>query len=109
MSRRPSHASVTGLRRGSQAEASKAKRVSLKDGTLGNIGAGRLTSLSELKEGDVFYKTEKLYPSIPDHPEDVVITLAARFARETRTGSNAGINREEASTPSENPGTDRDR
>lgn len=107
MSRRPSHASVTGLRRGSQADVSKAKRVSLKDGTLGNIGS-RLNALSELKEGDVFYKTERIYPSIPDHPEDVVITLAARFAREARTGSTAGINRDETATP-EGSTLDKDR
>jgi len=108
MSRRPSHASVTGLRRGSQVDASKTKRVSLKDGTLGNISS-RLGSLSDIKEGDTFYRIERIYPSIPDHPEEVVITVATRFAREARNGSIAGINRDEAGTPSEGPTTDRER
>ncbi|XP_053396619.1 androglobin-like isoform X26 [Mercenaria mercenaria] len=109
MNRRPSHASVTGLRRGSLADQSKAKRVSLKDGTLGNLGNSRLAALTELKEGDVYYKTEKIYPSIPDHPEDIFITLA-KWPRETRTGSIISINRDDTATPSEiNPGYDRDR
>lgn len=109
MSRRPSHASVTGLRRGSLADSSKAKRVSLKDGTLGNLGNSRLASVTEIKEGDVFYKTEKIYPSIPEHAEDIYITLA-RWPKETRTGSIISINRDDTATPTENnPGYDRDR
>lgn len=109
MSRRSSHASVAGLRRGSQADALKAKRVSLKDGSLGASTAGRLAALSELREGDVFYKTERIYPSIPDYPEDIVITLAARNARETRTGSIAGINRDDTATPTESSAVEKDR
>ncbi|KAL4233260.1 hypothetical protein ACF0H5_007944 [Mactra antiquata] len=106
MNRRQSNASVASVRRGSVIDPNKAKRVSLKDGTLGNLG--RLTSLSEVKEGDIYYKTERIYPRIPDHPEDVIISVA-RWPRDSRAGSIAGINRDETSTPSEGQGHDRDR
>ncbi|XP_052244735.1 androglobin-like isoform X7 [Dreissena polymorpha] len=100
MSRRSSHANVTALRRGSIADAANkgAKRVSLKDGTLGNNLTSRLAALTELKEGDVFYRTERLYPSIPDHEEEVIVTLAARAARDSRTGSIAGITRDDSAS-----------
>lgn len=108
MNRRSSHASISGLRRGSLADPNKAKRVSLKDGTLGNVASSRLGALTELKEGDIYYKTERIYPSIPDHPEDVSITVV-KFPRETRTGSIISINRDDTATPEINQGYDRDR
>lgn len=109
MSRRSSHANLTGLRRGSVAEPNKAKRVSLKDGTLGILGLGRLTAAAEIKVGDVYYKTERVYPSIPDHPEDVYVTMA-KWSRETRTGSIVGINRDDTAAQSDlGSGYDRDR
>lgn len=106
MSRRPSNASVTSLRRNSVIDPGKNKRVSLKDGSLGNVG--RLASLSEIKEGDVFYKTERIYPSIPDYPEDVLISVT-RWSRDGRTGSIISINRDDTATPSEGFGHDRER
>ncbi|WAR07045.1 hypothetical protein MAR_017003 [Mya arenaria] len=109
MNRRPSHASVQGLRRGSLADPSKAKRVSLKDGTLGAPGMSRLAALVELKEGDVFYRTERLYPSIPDHPEDVTVTLANRYTRDSRTGSTVGLNKDDSMASVDGPVFERDR
>ena len=108
MSRRPSHASVTGLRRQSLA-AGQGKRVSLKDGTLGAMGLNRLNALAEIKEGDTFYRTERIYPSIPDYPEDVTVSVA-RWQREPRSGSTMSTSRDDVSTPSDNsPSYERDR
>lgn len=109
MSRRASHANITGIRRGSIIDPTRAKRVSLKDGTLGYLGPGRLAGVAEIKEGDVYYKTERVYPSIPDHPEDVYVTTA-KWSHETRTGSIGNINRDDTVTPSDiGHGYDRDR
>ena len=34
---------------------------------------------SQVKEGDIFYKTVRIYPSIPDHEEDVTVTITKPF------------------------------
>lgn len=109
MSRRPSHANVNTLRRQSVAQDGRGKRFSLKEGSLTGAGAGRHGPITDVKEGDTIYRTERLYPSIPDHPEDINISVA-RWQRETRSGSTMSLSRDETSTPSDNsPAHDRDR
>jgi len=109
MNRRASYTPASTHRRGSLAEAAKQKRVSLKEGTLGTLGTARLAALSEIKDGDVFYRTERIYPSIPDHPEDVLVTVAARTTRDTRTGSIVSLGKEDSLAPGEGPESNRDR
>ena len=107
MNRRASHANVS--RRQSMVPDSRGKRFSLREGSLTGAGTGRLGTVSDVKEGDTIYKTERLYPSIPDHDEDVSIAVA-RWQRETRSGSTMSLSRDETATPSDNsPGHDRDR
>jgi len=64
------------------------KRVSLKDGTLTVGPSLRYTSFSDIKDGDVYYKTVHIYPSLPDVPDEITITVA-KTAREPRSGSSA--------------------
>ena len=109
MSRRSSHANISGTRRQSVASDGRSKRYSLKDGSAGGPGAGRLGTISDVKDGDTIYKTERLYPSIPDHPEDVTVSVA-RWQRDTRSGSTMSLSRDETATPSDNsPAHERDR
>ena len=109
MSRRASHANITNARRQSVVPDGRGKRYSLKEGTLGGGGASRLSTVADVKDGDTIYKTERLYPSIPDHPEDITIAVT-RWQRDTRSGSTMSLSRDETATPADNsPGHERDR
>jgi hypothetical protein len=84
----------------------RSKRVSMKDGSLapGNHGAvGRLGSVSEVKDGESYYKTTRIYPAFPDYPEDVMITVA-RMSQVPRAGSSADSRR--GSVMSDREGTE---
>ena len=111
MSRRASHASVGASRRQSVQDA-RGKRFSLREGSLtGAGGANRLGTINDVKEGDTIYRTERLYPSIADHPEDIHIAIA-KWQREptARSGSTMSMSRDETATPSDNsPSHERDR
>ena len=64
------------------------KRVSLKDGNL-LVPQGNRLSLGDIREGDVYYKTVNIYPSLPDAQEEVIVTIA-KAGKEPRSGSSAG-------------------
>ena len=110
MSRRSTHANVGVTRRQSVAQDGRGKRYSLRDGSLtGAGGANRLGTINDVKEGDTIYRTERLYPSIVDHAEDIHISVA-KWQRETRSGSTMSLSRDETATPSDNsPSHERDR
>ena len=109
MSRRASHASV-GVSRRQSVQDARNKRFSLREGSLTGAGvANRLATINDVKEGDTIYRTERLYPSIADHPEDIHIAIA-KWQREPRSGSTMSMSRDETATPSENsPSHERDR
>ena len=111
MSRRAANAGISGFRRQSIVD-SKVKRVSLKDTSLGT-GIGKLVGLAEVKDGDTFYRTERLYPSIPDHPADISVSVtrcSQSYARENRSGSTVSLaGRDDATTPDIVPSENRDR
>ncbi|XP_033740802.1 androglobin-like isoform X8 [Pecten maximus] len=64
------------------------KRVSLKDGTLTGPSMRVSGSLGDIREGDTYYRTVHIYPSLPDSPEEVTVTVS-KIGREPRTGSSA--------------------
>lgn len=110
-------------RRGSMIPASrksvdmKGKRVSLKDN---NLGVPTLHRASEIKDGDIYYKTTHMYPSLPDNPEEITITMvksAKEQRSESRNDSRRGSvlsergSRDDASSPHgrDSPAHERDR
>ncbi|KAL3881175.1 hypothetical protein ACJMK2_027632 [Sinanodonta woodiana] len=105
MSRRPSNASMAVGRKFSDP---RTKRMSLKDNALGIPGYTKLFPLPDIKEGDSFYRTVRMYPSLVDSPEDVFLTIA-KMQKENRTGSSAEsrrgsmMGRDETSTPTDSP------
>ncbi|KAK3097866.1 hypothetical protein FSP39_014000 [Pinctada imbricata] len=96
------------------------KRVSLKDGTL-VVPSWSRHSLGDIREGDVYYKTVNIYPSLPDNQEEIIVTIV-KPGKDPRAGSSAGnhavesrrgsfLGRDETSSPAvgrnESPSRDR--
>lgn len=76
---------------GKKGSVDSRKRVSLKDNTLSpNLAVFHRFngSVNDVKDGEVYYKTVHIYPSIPNS-EEVTVTVA-RHARDARAGSSAG-------------------
>jgi hypothetical protein len=86
-------------------DQSKRRQSSLKD-----IPSGKTTQdLLPIKDGDIYYKTERIFPSIPDHIDDIIWTVTKPIdssspvphGRKSATGDRRyqGVLRDGAATP----------